>query len=647
MDAGFATRVRFILIGLLVGVIAVVIRLIDFQTDASTPQMRADAKSELTVDRDTDPPRGRILDRNGHVLAIDEKFYEIGLVIEDVDVDPPTDRIAPSELDLVIQELERLGYFDRSVQFRNVLGINSNLDTPNGLRDYVYSRSLEIEAEKLAPDYVPGFKLAQNIGNPIPAVFVDRLREAQEAELAAYYDAVAQEVPADLLPTLALQNLRWFESSWVRTYPEGSDMAHIVGVVNSDGNGIYGIEQNYDAFLKGEPQEAIFDYARPDEIRGELVTTKEGVDIHLTIDRDIQSLAMRKIAEGVSYYGAESGNIMVLDPQSGELIANAIWPPRDPLNLEDWEVRHFDTGVSKPFEPGSIFKPLTVAAAIESGEVNLDSTYYDVGCQEYHGVQICNWLKTSWGQQSIDGILRHSLNLGTTWLADSLGPTKFYGYLRAFRLDKPTNIDLAHENPGWLINPTSPNWVPSQLAQNSFGQGISTTPIQILSALSAIANGGDLMQPRVLMSMRSSTGEVVFGPSTAARPISQETADTVTRVLASAIEDEASEAKVDGYQIAGKTGTAQRILYETRVDPETGAETEVALGYDQILNVTSFVGWGPVDDPRFIVLVKLDGPTRDEWGGTTAAPLFANFVEDMVVLMELPPDSVRAQLTAD
>ncbi len=645
MDDRFAFRIKFVLGFFLIGAIAVVVRLIDFQTDANTEKMRDQAKARLTYSADSEPPRGRILDRNGHVLAIDEKYFEIGLVIEDIDLDVPADRVAASELDQAIQELERLGFFDPNVQFRNVLAIDSNLDTPNGLRDYVLAIRTEIDIEKAADDYSPGFKLAYNIGNPIPAEFVDRLALAQKEQYAARNEAIANGVAPEFIPEVTLKHLRWTESNWVRTYPEGSDMAHIVGVVDSDGNGIYGVEQNYNGFLRGDTVSQTFEYARPEEITGELTKTEEGVDIVLTIDRDIQALAMRKIAEGVSYYGAESGNIMVLDPQTGELIANAIWPARDPLNLEDWTVRYFDPGVSKPFEPGSIFKPLTVAAAIDAGEFNLQSSYYDNGCGEYHGVQICNWLKTSWGPQTIDGVLRHSLNLGTTWLADGLGPTRFYGYLRAFRLDKATNIDLANENSGFLVRPSDAAWVPSQLAQNSFGQGISTTPIQILSALSAIANEGDLMQPRILHAMRSTTGEVVFGESTAARPISSETAAIVTDVLASAVEDEANQAQVPGYSIAGKTGTAQRVLYETQIID--GVERDIALGYDQVLNVTSFVGWGPVDDPQFIVLVKLDGPTRDEWGSSTAAPLFSDFVQDMVVLMELPPDQVRAELASE
>jgi cell division protein FtsI/penicillin-binding protein 2 len=225
------------------------------------------------------------------------------------------------------------------------------------------------------------------------------------------------------------------------------------------------------------------------------------------------------------------------------------------------------------------------------------------------------------------GCLQHSLNVCMATLSTQMGPTTFYNYMAAFGLGHRANIDLAAEVPGRLKLPGDTDWFESDLGTNAFGQGVAVTPLQLITAASAVANGGVMMQPHVLLRVENKTQTHITQPQVLGRPIRPETAATLNLMLAQSLElGEGDQALVPGYRIAGKTGTAQ---------------IPVPGGYDTRQTIASFIGWGPVDDPRFIVLVKLDKPRASIWGSETAAPAFAELTHRLVVLLQIPPDDVR------
>jgi len=228
------------------------------------------------------------------------------------------------------------------------------------------------------------------------------------------------------------------------------------------------------------------------------------------------------------------------------------------------------------------------------------------------------------------GCLQHSLNVCLAAVAvDKLGADQFYGYLDRFGIGHRTNIDLSGERVYPLSIPGDSGWADVNLATNAFGQGLAVTPIQMVAAISSIANDGKMMSPHVLKQVASAEQQINIHPRVVATPISAETAHTLTEMLARSLELEASSALVDGYRVAGKTGTA---------------EIAVEGGYETQLTNTSFVGWGPVDDPKFLVYIWLEKPTSSKWGSIVAAPIFRKVTTELVTLMNLPPDDVRLQM---
>jgi cell division protein FtsI/penicillin-binding protein 2 len=272
-----------------------------------------------------------------------------------------------------------------------------------------------------------------------------------------------------------------------------------------------------------------------------------------------------------------------------------------------------------------------MAGALQSGAVTPETTYLDTGYIEVGGAGIRNWDGGAWGTQDMTGALEHSLNVVLAWVATRMGPKTFYDYMTAFGIGQPTNVDLSGEASGRLKKPGDPDWYESDLGTNAFGQGVATTPLQLITAVSAVANGGAMMQPHFLERVVDNGTVHTTQPQVLGRPISADTAATLSEMLAVSLEREASDAEVPGYRIAGKTGTD---------------EIPTPYGYDPDKSIASFIGWGPVDDPKFIVLIKLDKPSASRWGSETAAPVFGEMVKRLVVLMNIPPDDVRHQLAA-
>lgn len=417
-----------------------------------------------------------------------------------------------------------------------------------------------------------------------------------------------------------------------RTYPHGHLASHLLGFVGLDRQGYGGVEAYYQRELAGEPA---LSPTRHDPLGQALgPRPKPGVDLILTLDRDIQFAVETTLAQALADTGAKSGTVIVMDPRTGAILAMASLPdydPNAPPTTADEDVRR-NPAVSDQYEPGSVFKILTMAIALDQGIVTPETTYLDLGFIEIGGAYIRNWDGGTYGEQDMTGLLAHSLNVGAATVASWTGPDKFYAGLKAFGIGSPTGVDLANESSGSLRLPGDEDWHEADLGTNAFGQGVAVTPIQMIAAVAAVANHGVLMQPHVVaetvqdgvhhMNMPRPSPHAPQG-----QVISAQAADQLKAMLAEAVKREIRLAQVPGYAIAGKTGTAQIARPGGFYDPEK--------------TIASFVGFFPVDEPQVIILVKLDEPTSSQWGSLTAAPVFKTLAERIAIILEIPPDEVR------
>jgi cell division protein FtsI/penicillin-binding protein 2 len=326
---------------------------------------------------------------------------------------------------------------------------------------------------------------------------------------------------------------------------------------------------------------------------------------------------------------AEGGTIIVMDPRTFEILALTSLPDYDPGSYLDFFDRSplpfEDPAVSQQYEPGSVFKVLTVAAALDSGLVTPETTYHDQGWIEVGGLAMANASRRAYGEQTVADILIKSLNVGAVWLSTQMGPDVFYRYVQAFGIGQPTGVDLAGEVSGQLWLPQDyEHWHDSNLGTNAFGQGLAVTPLQMITAVATVANEGARLRPHVVAHRIAPDGTVsTFRTVVEDQAISPATARTLTEVMVRVVEEGVPEARVEGYRLAGKTGTAQ---------------IPVPGGYDKEGTITSFVGFGPVPDPRLVILVKLDRPQASSWASDTAAQSFHRLASQLFVVLGIPPD---------
>ncbi|MCJ7569028.1 MAG: penicillin-binding protein 2 [Anaerolineales bacterium] len=478
-----------------------------------------------------------------------------------------------------------------------------------------------------------------------------RIRLTREVDGGERWPITIDQVAADVLKSFLLDpeapDLSGLKpvAAPKREYPASALAGHVLGFVNQEGKGYFGIEGFYDNWLGGKAITVERGYIPP-EARVQ-PDTPTGVNLVLTLDLDIQQMTDDILRKAIEDSGSEAGQIIIMDPRNGEILAMAILPSLDPNNYEPWlaelgfEAEDLETeeeelvinpAVGGQFEPGSTFKILTMAAAIDAGVIEPEDQFIDRGVIEVGGVKIRNWNGGAWGPQTMVGCIQHSLNVCLAYVAsEKLGAASFYEYLTAFGMGRVTGIDLSGEVSGQMRTPRHPEWTQADLGTNSFGQGISVTPVQLIAAVGAVANEGVMVQPHIVRAVVGPEGAYWPKSTTLGRPISAESARTITEMLVQSVEGEARDAHVNGYEIAGKTGTAQ-------IPTENG--------YDDRWTIASFIGWGPVSDPRFVVLVRLDKPESSPWGSVVAAPVFRDVVERLVAMLEIPPDSVREQLAA-
>jgi cell division protein FtsI/penicillin-binding protein 2 len=418
-----------------------------------------------------------------------------------------------------------------------------------------------------------------------------------------------------------------------RSYPQTQLAAPVIGFViedNDNTRGALGVEGSYNDQLAGrviDQEVSNIPFEIPLETRE---TRQRGMDVVLTIDRDIQFWAETELQRALEQYNSPRGAILIMDPRNGDILAMASAPTFDPNNfiqVEDPALLRNST-ISDSYEPGSVMKVLTVAGALEKGVITPEWTYTDQGRLDIGGITVENWDDRAYGLVDTTTALVRSLNVGMATIAIQMGPEDFYAMLGAFGIGQPTRVDLPGEEAGILKVPGD-DWSESDLATNSFGQGVSVTPLQMLTAVNAIANDGLMMQPRVVRQIVDGD-QVINAQPSARRAISAETARIVADMMVRVVEDPngAPLARLDGYTIAGKTGTAQ---------------IPTPTGYSQNESITTFVGFFPADDPQVSVLIMLDRP-NGYWGSQTAAPVFRRLAERLVILMGIPNDEIRRNL---
>ena len=402
-----------------------------------------------------------------------------------------------------------------------------------------------------------------------------------------------------------------------RYYPQGQLAGQVIGFVGRDAEGLEGLELGYNEYIRGETGSSVSE--RDALGRRVLVEGVEGLqvpaggDIHLTLDTSIQHLAEKELEASIDKYRAKAGVAIAVEPRTGEILALANYPTFNPNNYSaaSPEQRR-NRAVTDSFEPGSTFKTIVAAAALEEGIVEKEDLFFcEYGKFSYAGRIIHDTHPHGW--LPFSKILQVSSNIGFSKVADKLKKDRFFKYIEKFGFGQVSGIDMPGEAPGLLRRPET--WSGIDLATHAFGQGLSATPLQMVMAYAAIANGGFLMRPYVVRRALSPKGEVLVEnqPHVVRRVVSERTA----RLLASILQDVTTEggtgkmAKVEGFDVAGKTGTAQKV------DLVNG-------GYDAKKRVASFVGFVPADEPRLVLMVLVDEPQSNVYGGVVAAPVFQN-----------------------
>ena len=429
---------------------------------------------------------------------------------------------------------------------------------------------------------------------------------------------------------LEIPGIAWEKETW-RYYPEGDTLANVLGFVgirDDKRTGQYGLEGFFEEELKGKDglvEGATDIYGRVIQ-SADLAQTKPevGVDLYLTVDRNIQTFACQRLKESVEKHSAASGQVIVMNPETGAILALCNEPAYNPNfynKVEDISV-YLNPAVSTAYEPGSTFKPLTMAAAIEDRQLEPETIYTDTGEVKIGKYTIRNSDSKAHGEVSMITVLQDSLNTGAIFAQQKIGNNRFRKFVEKFGFGSLTEIDLGGEVAGDISSLEKSSDV--FFATASFGQGITTTPLQMLSAYASLANGGNLVKPFIVKEKRRNGSLVsVTQPEFIGEPISVRTSTIISGMLVSVVKDgQAKRAGVPGYHIAGKTGTAQ---------------VAEAGGYGED-TIQSYVGYGPVEDPVFVMLTKLDYPQVDYFAASTAAPLFGEIAEFILQYYEIPPN---------
>jgi cell division protein FtsI (penicillin-binding protein 3) len=477
----------------------------------------------------------------------------------------------------------------------------------------------------------------------IPA---DELREKLEGERR--YIVLKREVPmataTALREKLRLQNLRgiYFERDTTRIYPNGSMLCHVIGFTDFEHRGIQGVESSMEEYLHGQDGYRFIEHNRAGQeivlYRGQERGPRDGYQVHLTVDLNLQNIVENEIDAAVREYSPQKATIILMRPQTGEILAMANRPNFD-LNLrsEAKPEQMKNRAIIDMMEPGSTFKIVTAAAALNEHKVRPDTTIFcENGIWNFGGRPLHD--HKAYADLSVQDILVKSSNIGAAKLAISIGEQKFYEYIRRFGFGDRTGIELPGEIPGVIRPPQS--WSKISITRIPMGHEVGVTPLQMTVAMATIANGGKLITPRIVKSVTASDGKTIttFSPTVLRQVISPETAAQVGNALRGVVSDRgtAAAAAVPGFTISGKTGTAQKV------DPKGG--------YEHGKYVVSFSGYLPSEHPEFVGLVVLDDAhTKNpelNYGGLVAGPIFARIAEKAARYLDLQPHEELAKPSA-
>jgi cell division protein FtsI/penicillin-binding protein 2 len=468
-----------------------------------------------------------------------------------------------------------------------------------------------------------------------PRDIADKLNQTGKGSKHIVLKAEIPEQTAEKIrESLRVANLRgiYFDQDFVRVYPNGQMLSQVIGFIDHEHKGVMGIERTMQDFLQGVDG---FRYIETDRTGKELVPyrgqenpAKDGCNVKLTIDLGLQNILETALDAACAEFKPKNATAIIMRPQTGEILAMASRPTFDPNKPGDaGPDQQKNRSVVDMIEPGSTFKIVTTSAVLEEKLVTPDTTVY---CENGHFQYAGRVLRDAhpMGVLTVHQVLMKSSNIGAAKLALQLGESKLYEYIRRYGFGQRTGIALSGEISG-LVNPPH-RWSKLDITRIPMGQSVAVTPLQIVTAMSSIANGGKLMKPMIVSEVTDDTGRKVaaFAPEMVRQVISTETARKITSALKDVVSKQgtAQKAAVPGFRVAGKTGTAQKV------DPRGG--------YMSGRYVTSFVGFMPADDPRFTLLVLLDDPTAKEgevYGGTVAGPIFSRMAEKAARYMDLKP----------
>jgi len=447
----------------------------------------------------------------------------------------------------------------------------------------------------------------------------------------SYYEIIAKKITQDKIDQINNLKLKgvYLTKEKNRYYPFETIACHAIGFVTSEGEGQYGIEGFYNEILKGKEKFLEEEIGPSGFFKRSFESADKGSDLVLTLDYNIQFFSEKLLEKAKKELDIEEGEIIVMDPNSGKVFALANFPVFNPNKYS--EVNNLEIfqnySVQKIFEPGSIFKPITMAAALDTGKVTPQTTYVDKGFVEINGHPVFNYAKKTWGEKTMTEVLERSINTGAIFAQQQVGKEIFFEYLNRFGIFQPTNIDLQGEvfsenkelKKGYEIN----------LATASFGQGVELTSFQLIRAISAIANGGKLVRPHLVEKIIKD-GKITEINTEIQNPsvISKNTSLELTKMLINVVEKGyGKEAKVPGYYVAGKTGTAQVPFTYLKINKR---------GYSD-KTIQSFVGFAPAFNPAFVILVKLYNP-QAKTAEYSAAPIFKELAKYIIDLWKIPPN---------
>ncbi len=441
-----------------------------------------------------------------------------------------------------------------------------------------------------------------------------------------YFVWLQRKLPPEITDKIKILKLRGigFIKESKRYYPNQSLAAHIIGFADIDNRGLEGLEQNYDKYLRGEfGWSQILRDARQRELSLErnFVPPKDGFNLVLTIDETIQYLAERALDKAMAKHNAKAATIIVMNPRTGEILALANRPTYNLAEVTSSSIEsRTNRAISYTYEPGSVFKIVVTAAALEesafseSDKINCENGSYRVGNHILHDHH-------PEGILSFHQVIEQSSNIGVTKIAQKLGPYKVYRYAQSFQFGRKTEIDLGGEVSGFLKHPH--DWSKTSIGAIPIGQEVTVTPLQLVCAISAIANDGIYMRPFVVKYIKDNNDQIIrsFEPKAINQVITLLTSQRTKKILAGAVENgTGKKSHIDGVAVAGKTGTAQKVVNGL---------------YSHNKFYASFIGFAPVENPRLAAVVVFDEPHPSYYGGTVAAPVFQEVISDALKYIEM------------